>query len=54
MAVAWLLKHPATILPILGTNNMQRINALSDAMKVTLSREDWFVLYQAALGCEVA
>jgi len=53
VAVAWLLKHPATILPILGTNNLQRIAALSDAMKVQLSREEWFVLYQAARGCEV-
>ena len=54
VAVSWLLKHPATILPILGTNNLQRIATLSDALKVEMSREDWFVLYESALGCEVA
>ncbi len=53
VAVAWLLKHPATILPVVGTNNLQRIAALSDAFKVQMSREDWYVLYQAALGGEV-
>jgi len=54
VAVAWLLKHPATILPVLGTNNIDRINALSDAMRVELTRHDWFELYQAARGHEVA
>ncbi len=54
VAVSWLLKHPATILPILGTNNLQRIETLSDALKVEMSREDWFILYESALGCEVA
>ena len=54
VAVSWLLKHPAIILPILGTNNLQRIATLSDALKVEMSREDWFVLYESALGCEVA
>lgn len=54
IAVAWLLKHPANIIPVLGTNNLQRIKALSDACKVELTREDWFVLYECANGHEVA
>ena len=53
VAVAFLLRHPSKILPVLGTNNLGRIRAISDALKVDLSRQDWFALYQAALGKEV-
>jgi len=54
VAVAWLLAHPAGILPVMGTNNLGRIAALSDALKVGMGRERWFALYEAALGHEVA
>ena len=54
VAVAFLLAHPAGILPVLGTNNLARIGAISDALKVKLDREAWFRLYSAALGTEVA
>ncbi len=53
VAVAWLLRHPARIMPIMGTNNLTRIRALSDALKVKLDRQTWFELYTAALGSEV-
>lgn len=53
VAVAWLLAHPANIMPVMGTNNLGRINALSDALKVEMTRELWFQLYTAALGHEV-
>ena len=53
VAVAWLLAHPAGILPVLGTNNASRIAAISDALKVPMDRETWFELYTAALGEEV-
>lgn len=53
VAVAFLLRHPANILPVLGTNNLSRIRTISDALKVTLGMEDWFLLYEAALGAEV-
>ncbi|WP_299897874.1 aldo/keto reductase [uncultured Ruegeria sp.] len=53
VAVAFLLAHPANILPVLGTNSMDRIKRASDALKVKLDRESWFRLYEAALGHEV-
>jgi len=53
VAVAWLLAHPAKILPVMGTNNLKRIAALSDALKVEMTRETWFALYEAANGNEV-
>ena len=53
IAVAFLLAHPAKILPVMGTNNLDRIATLADALKVKLDRESWFMLYEAALGAEV-
>ncbi|NBD29448.1 MAG: oxidoreductase [Alphaproteobacteria bacterium] len=53
VAVAWLLAHPAGILPVMGTNNIDRIRGFSDAFEVDMTRERWFELYTAALGDEV-
>jgi predicted oxidoreductase len=53
VAVAFLLRHPATILPVMGTNSLERIEGLSAATRVRLSREDWFEIYSAGLGHEV-
>ena len=53
VATAFLLAHPAKITPVLGTNNLERISAISAAEIVELDRQDWFSLYEAALGSEV-
>jgi predicted oxidoreductase len=53
-AVAFLLHHPARILPVLGTNNLDRIANIRQALDVSLDRQSWFELYEAALGQEVA
>lgn len=39
VAVAWLLAHPARICPVMGTNNLNRIAKISDAMNVKMDRE---------------
>jgi len=54
VAIAWLLAHPARILPVLGTNNLDRIARIGDAAKIQIDRETWFDLYTHALGHEVA
>lgn len=54
VAVAWLLRHPARILPVMGTNSLPRIAALSDALSIEMDRQTWFELYSLALGREVA
>ncbi len=54
VAVAFLVRHPANILPVMGTNNLDRIGSISDALRVELDRPTWFSLYEAALGREVA
>ncbi|WP_420338101.1 aldo/keto reductase [Roseibium sp.] len=53
VAVAFLLAHPAQLMPVMGTNNLERIGKISDALKVKLDRETWYRLYEAALGNEV-
>jgi predicted oxidoreductase len=54
IAVAWLLAHPANIMPVMGTNNLLRISEISDAINFNMNRITWFDLYTAALGKEVA
>ncbi|WP_343115838.1 aldo/keto reductase [Ostreiculturibacter nitratireducens] len=53
VAVAWLLAHPARLLPVMGTTDLARIGRLAEALKVRLDRETWFELYEAAIGHEV-
>jgi predicted oxidoreductase len=54
VAVAWLLAHPSTIMPVMGTNTLTRIAALSDAFDVEMDRETWFDIYTMSMGREVA
>ena len=53
VAIAWLLHHPARIIPVLGTNEPARIARMQDALRVTLDRQTWFELYSLANGAEV-
>lgn len=54
VAVAWLLRHPAAIMPVMGTNALERIAKIGDALKVEMDRQTWFELYTLAIGREVA
>lgn len=54
IAVAWLLAHPAKILPVMGTNNLDRIANIGAAAQISLDRQTWFEIYTASLGHEVA
>lgn len=53
MALAWLLSHPAKIIPIIGTNNCDRIKSMAKACDIKLSREEWFEIWEASAGTEV-
>lgn len=50
VALAWLLHHPAGILPVTGSNRVERIHTLGEALQVTLDRQTWFELYELAEG----
>lgn len=48
--LAWLLRHPAGIQPVIGSGNVERIRACADATKIQLSRDEWYRLYVTARG----
>ena len=48
--LAWLLKHPSGILPIIGSTTPARISAATDALNIGYSREDWYRLLEARNG----
>ncbi len=50
IALAWLLKHPTKIIPIIGTTNPERIRAAATAAEIELTREEWYRLLLAARG----
>ena len=50
VALAWLLKHPAGIVPIVGSTNPARIREAMQALEVELAREDWYRLLVAGRG----
>ena len=53
VAIAWLLAHPAGIVPVVGTNNLDRMARLGDALKVRMDLETWYALWTLAAGQEV-
>ena len=53
VAIAWLLAHPAGIMPVLGTNNLDRLKAISASLQVIIDRQTWFELWNTAAGVEV-
>jgi len=50
IALAWLLRHPAGIIPIVGSSKPERIRDAVNAEKVHLSREEWYRLLEAGRG----
>lgn len=50
VALAWLLKHPARIIPIIGSTNPEHIKAATQADDLALTREEWYRLMEAAHG----
>ena len=53
VALAWLLAHPAGIIPLVGSVDPAHIREAAGAARIALSREDWYALWTAAWGHEV-
>lgn len=51
--LAFLHKHPAGILPVLGTTKIERLKDAIKSTSIELTTEDWFVLWEASSGNEV-
>ncbi len=50
VVLAWLMKHPAKINPVIGTKNPVRIKNAMDAFKIQLTRDEWYELLVASKG----
>jgi len=53
LILAWLLKHPANICPIIGSTTPERIVAAKQALELNYSHEDWYRLLEARNGYAV-
>lgn len=50
---AWLLAHPAGIMPIVGTGKIERLKKAVQSVDIELTREQWFEIYVASMGHKV-
>ena len=51
--LAFILKHPSGILPVIGTSRPENIIKLKESLKIKLEHEDWFKLLEAQNGYEI-
>jgi predicted oxidoreductase len=54
LSLAWLMRHPANIFPVIGTTQPERIIESAKAIDIKLERQDWFEMLKAATGKDVA
>lgn len=54
LLLAWVLKHPASVYPVVGTTSEKRLKLSIEATKIEMELEDWFMLLEASTGTEVA
>lgn len=48
--LAWILKHPARIIPVAGTVNVARLQNIYKATELVLEDEDWFAIWTESMG----
>jgi predicted oxidoreductase len=53
LLLAWILKHPSGVYPVVGTTNKDRLKNAAEAVKINLELEDWFLILEASQGHSV-
>ena len=53
LLLAWIMKHPSGIHPVVGTTNKERLRQAMEASKIDLELEDWFLILVASQGHKV-
>ena len=53
IVLGWLTRHPARIQPVIGTTNPERIRACAQTTALSLSRKDWYLLFETARGQDI-
>ncbi|WP_133685607.1 aldo/keto reductase [Maribacter spongiicola] len=54
LLLAWILKHPSYVYPVVGTATPKRLKMAMDAVSIEMELQDWFLLLEANEGHEVA
>lgn len=54
IVLAWLYAHPSKIIPVVGTTHVERLKQAHQASQIELDLQDWFALWEAARGHQVA
>ncbi|EJN04319.1 aldo/keto reductase [Phyllobacterium sp. YR531] len=54
VAIAWLLRHPAKLIPVLGSLKIDRLTTMATALDIELDRQQWFAILKASSGQDVA
>lgn len=49
-AYSWIMAHPARPIPIVGTQNVERISEIPQALKPRWTRADWYAVLEASMG----
>jgi len=52
--LAWLLKHPSNIFPVIGTSKPERLREAAHSVNVKLDTQDWYEMLKAVRGTDVA
>lgn len=50
LLLAFIMKHPASVHPVVGTATKERLKASMEAVNINLELQDWFVLLEASKG----
>lgn len=53
LLLAWIMKHPSGIIPVVGTTDKTRLTNAMKALKIELELEDWFLILMACQGHKV-
>lgn len=53
IALAWLMQHPAGILPVIGTTKEENLVKSKEALSIKLDRQQWYSIYQASTGVRI-
>lgn len=54
LSLAWLMRHPSNMFPVIGTTQPERIIESAKAADIKLERQDWFEMLRVATGADVA
>lgn len=53
LSLAWLLKHPSKIFPVIGTTKSERIRESAKSVSISVELQDWFEMLKTAMGREM-